>query len=871
MPSHHGDQRHGPHVLVARQIPPDIMGEDAQYTQKEREVVPVSLLRKRDHGPRRTRQGRLVGHSLLGDPEEFEEMERSINGNSDMEERHSVFKAGVDAKSNDAGENEGRWDGDATSAEVLAQFNAAMKEAKRKQAEEKRLWLSRLHIFQRYREVREEHALKNWQHHSVEWNRVEERLAKKAKKSPGELLMARLGEYRERLEEHELIDTALRLLDDEHVDFWKTGLRLGSDLLGLTMPIPRGGPRQIERVRSYERQRWTKDHSATIRKLVAPKEALYEDIISLFDPFFLNDESGYLELQGHNPLLSPHLPHLAESYLDRLKAAAATKTPIADEKDETTSNITPDKASGHTSRPASGSKDAGEDATTVEGPHLDLATPRLFFDVELNTVSMSVLTVYNRGTTAVGFEWVPIKKPNPLNIKAVYDEKQRFFFYYKKGVILPGTAFDFPIIFKSATPGVFTEIWSLTTVPALGPEASSQPTVTMQGIALERDDNEAKREKLEKALLRKQALSAAKAIISTILTNIKPRVVSARSLRRIAANEDEHLFEKRNRSFKLYYTPKIFDKLATLASETLATLHDQSPDQSTPAEWDRSVSTLSELINAIMDIDLRSTSLRRLNQLIAAAAISPRSSATSMLHVIVYDTFVNAADRIAETSEAMRRKMGLPLARAATRFDEADDPRSDSDGLPGDGPAPPPNTVQQEKDTSARKATPPVVPPTGASEQTPAVAVPEKAGKKGAGAAATGKETTKKAATSAADKSADKGKGKGGAKEAAATAAAAAAAASAPVVPAATPVAPPAQAVARKEVETTVTHSPLNLSKLIIRPKKPDSTRGWSKERRAGEEAYRAAFRAEVRQLLTTAIDRMSTLLGDATCDVEAF
>jgi hypothetical protein len=56
--------------------------------------------------------------------------------------------------------------------------------------------------------------------------------------------MARLGEYRQKLESKLLIEEALLLLQDQNIDFWKEGLRIGNDLLGLSFQMPIGGPRQ---------------------------------------------------------------------------------------------------------------------------------------------------------------------------------------------------------------------------------------------------------------------------------------------------------------------------------------------------------------------------------------------------------------------------------------------------------------------------------------------------------------------------------------------------------------------------------------------------------------------------------------------------
>ena len=56
--------------------------------------------------------------------------------------------------------------------------------------------------------------------------------------------MARLGEYRKIVENRQLIEEALLLLEQQNINFWKEGLKIGNDLLGLSFQMPKGGPRQ---------------------------------------------------------------------------------------------------------------------------------------------------------------------------------------------------------------------------------------------------------------------------------------------------------------------------------------------------------------------------------------------------------------------------------------------------------------------------------------------------------------------------------------------------------------------------------------------------------------------------------------------------
>ncbi|KAJ3150782.1 hypothetical protein HDU86_006291 [Geranomyces michiganensis] len=525
------------------------------------------------------------------------------------------------------------------------------------------------------------------------------------------LLMARLGEYRERLEAHELVETALRLLDEEHVDFWKMGLRLGSDLLGLTMPIPRGGPRQIERVRTYEERTRTK--SAVGRRHPPNAKAdMYGDIISLFDPFYSHGDSGYLALEGHNSVTPSRLYSLAHTYVSALDTRTCSPAHFANEEsvEEQEDEANSDDAAAADAKHLSSA-----------GPQLMLAVNRLAFRVVLDQVDTSVLTVYNRGSTACKFEWVKIQRPNPL--------------------------------------GIFTEQWELRTTPLL----ESQPVLTLQGIAVAVDNNAAKRRALEAKLIRAQALTTAKATIESLLSNIKPRAVSARSLRRLANTRDEQTFVKRNKELGL--------------------------------------------IAQISDADTKSAFLRRLNSLINAAGMKPSETIESLLRVIAHDSLSALAEDIVEISDTLRRRFQLPLTRSANRFDQGDAP----EGEVPDGQAAAQQQPQAQAPVSQPLPLPAAQEPANARKATPPVgtAGEEKGGKKAGWVLMDALNII-------------------------------------------------------LDAEPAPVRAPLVLAKVTVKQKKPDSSRGWTRERKLAEEAYRAAFKAETRKAIGGSFTRMCELFEDA-------
>lgn len=79
--------------------------------------------------------------------------------------------------------------------------------------------------------------------------------------------MARLGEYKQVVEGKQLIEEAMLLLEEQNINFWKEGLKIGNDLLGLSFQIPKGGPRQIERLHYDEIGRFLKSLILEIGKV----------------------------------------------------------------------------------------------------------------------------------------------------------------------------------------------------------------------------------------------------------------------------------------------------------------------------------------------------------------------------------------------------------------------------------------------------------------------------------------------------------------------------------------------------------------------------------------------------------------------------
>ncbi|KAJ3405145.1 hypothetical protein HDV05_006731, partial [Chytridiales sp. JEL 0842] len=649
-------------VLVAKRMPPDYMGEELHYTNPRLKPIPISILTQPGKGPQRDRDGKIREHTLLGDIEDFTEMDKLYGTPAAAEEPTTTKHDNPQDHTNETDEER----------QKMEEQRLKEEEAREKYRLERKRWLNRLHIFQRYREVREEHALRNWKRHSLVWQRVERELSKSVDKDPADLLMARLGEYREKLEERDLMEEAMDLLEQRKVNFWSPGLRIGNDLLGLMVTIPQGGPRKYVSDEIINTLEHTNDSCYRLERMVTKEPKHYDpnskfntyhttkrnelkNLIADLDPFSQPGVGGFLEVEG-KPL---HLASLTSEFSQRLAERSkklnsnlGSTTEILVQKDSENGSSLPSREgpgtitvaeginpgtlgrksrAGRSSQSSSGilkeiqgvhssqanlnTKDSGltADATAKKKPEeerlveIRLAATQMTFEVLLNEVSTSILTVYNSGPTAIHFEWKKVIKENPLKVKAVNDGVQRFFFYHKKGVIPPHSAFDFRIIFKSASPGIFTETWTLQTEPATS--ATSEKTVTFQGIAIEADVNKPKRDEITHLLDRREATTLAKGIIDFILSEVKPRGAPSTAERRKLLNKnDEYVFITKNSDLKLYYQPKVFEQFEALASQAFGILGIQG-------KWDGSVQSLNNVINEVEKVEWRSKLLARLNEL----------------------------------------------------------------------------------------------------------------------------------------------------------------------------------------------------------------------------------------------------------------
>ncbi|KAI8913683.1 MYCBP-associated protein family-domain-containing protein [Gorgonomyces haynaldii] len=603
-------------VLVAKQI------ATTDEPEQLRKAIPLSLIHP-PQGPKRV-EGKLVDYTVLGDLEDYQELEELYCPPPEPEPVEEVVEE----------------------PPVIVEEQTDTFERKE--------WLQKLHIFQRFREVREEHALTNWHRHELEWAKIESLIAKKLGKQEDDLLMRRLGEYRQSMEEKDLIEQAMLLLEERHVNFWKSGLVIGNDLLGLHFSMPRGGPREIRRVRMDEAPpRWKKDEYREQKK----KELA--NIISKIDPFY-NAPGGFLCVQGHgqpNELVAPLVERL-----------------------ETQSSFVEVKP---------------KEEPKIEQASLVFSSHRLFFSANVNQVTSSIVTIHNQGTKAIHFEW----QRQELTKITGKQRQGSFYLLHTRGVILPGTSFDFPIVFRSQDHGIFREVWVCETEPKL----NQDKRVELQGMAIEPDTMEDKRKSIEELLLHRQAQTAAQDVIQILFKRLGEGIDQVEYRGPL---EEEKIFTNMNQSLGLVYLPNIHEKLEKLARDTYQEL-------GFSGKWDQSVDTLYDLISQLEDREARSKSIELLNQLVKE--MTPQSK-THLRQRYTYDLIVEMAYKLVGISDNLRKQKQLPLQRSCTVFfpdqelleeqEQTTDAKLDPKKLPLDPKKQPP-PPQQQKDQKKPQQPPP--------------------------------------------------------------------------------------------------------------------------------------------------------------------
>jgi len=661
-------------ILIARHLPTDKNGKDLLLEDPMNKPVPMNAVIKNETGPRRQSNGALIDYSLLGDPDDFEFMEKLYNHDNDNENNNKVL---IEEENNDSSIIQNNDSNVSNQVRSSGNFFSENLEDKKKSR--------RLHIFQKYCELKEKHALENWKRHSIEWSKIEDYIAKKLHRNKSKNLSRQLTEFGLRQETNHIFKETFDFLGDKNLPFWKDGLTIGYELLGFHINIPRGGPREIVQVRRRPLEEG-KDKGNTIPDYMIDKYINSEQ--NIYNP-------EYIEVIGKHTTLEDS--ELAYEYVKHMNKSFNKKdsTNSVDRENKDKNSVQNNKASNES--PDSNLERKGEDNDNKDdyvikgleseesitdsnedsksdiddeigekiniseesGSNVSLVfkTDRLVFFSVLNHVVSSILTIYNNGTTAIHFEWRKVKRDNNITkyTKEIRNGIQKFYFYHTTGIILPGSAYDFPIMFKSDKSGIFTESWEMITLP----ETPCNKVIEFKGYAIQHDTMKFKRQELEKILEHRKAIVISKAIdkyiFDKVCEQIRNKNAKIKKTRIISLKAIEHQhFIRRNKDYHLNFTTVIIEKLKDLSNRVNEYLN-------ITTEWNKSIDRLYNIIYKIEDKNDQSEFLKELNIIISSSVAKVQEPHESVQYSLGYWLFVELADNVTDTSMKIRGKLELPI------------------------------------------------------------------------------------------------------------------------------------------------------------------------------------------------------------------
>nr|XP_033816046.1 MYCBP-associated protein isoform X2 [Geotrypetes seraphini] len=282
------------------------------------------------------------------------------------------------------------------------------------------------------------------------------------------------------------------------------------------------------------------------------------------------------------------------------------------------------------------------------------------FEVLAFERALSVLEITNDGTTAIWYEWRRLPHVSTLDQIPKYHKVQRFYFNISAGVILPGETINFPFLFKSPNPGIFSESWQFCTHPVLLGGASLQ--VSLWGIALCEDKTYELRQALEIELEDKQALTLVKGLVQELLDGIRSPIRPLTPLNTYVTEEE--LFNRKNP--QLHYRHDIVKEIHHLWREYIdkPPLEEereslQAKEEQLGTNWNLSLYSFKEAIMSLPEDETREAVLFQLNKSILEMGFPSEKPHIVLQYLICLQLWRELIDGLVSCSMYLRSVMGM--------------------------------------------------------------------------------------------------------------------------------------------------------------------------------------------------------------------
>jgi hypothetical protein len=241
-----------------------------------------------------------------------------------------------------------------------------------------------------------------------------------------------------------------------------------------------------------------------------------------------------------------------------------------------------------------------------------------------------------------------------LPLRIVNNRKERFLFYHKKGVVLPGQAFDIPIAFTSKKPGIFTEKWRISTEPRIMESDGhlKDLSFTLQAMVIASDTNREARREVETYLSKKMSSSFVGGIVSNIIED-----AMYRSTHRQVKVEERDIFLAKNTQHTSVYHADVVKTMKQLFESAIKLA-------GISKEWDYSIDQLMRHLMLVPDANEQSKMLQSFNAEIQKLnTLQMQPAVSNDRYAIGYDIMIQFLDSVSEGSDNIRIKYKLPLIR----------------------------------------------------------------------------------------------------------------------------------------------------------------------------------------------------------------
>ncbi|KAK3286253.1 hypothetical protein CYMTET_6183 [Cymbomonas tetramitiformis] len=444
---------------------------------------------------------------------------------------------------------------------------------------------------------RHERALLRWEKHNAAWDKMRAKLSTQAGKHAEHLVMERGDEHRKKKELQDLVERGQPIEDRTTVDMWRMSLRnnwsklvpcgnLFSGLFTTCWDTP--NPSNVLSIRRSKPSDLAK--SADLKPARARRT--FED-----SEFFQKRKNQY---RGAIKRMLPHEPEELvleglgvvqeiEEQANQPVTLAEVEEALAESNAQAWTLIKAARAEA-LHREAEAEKErvealAAEEAKKITGPRMTLNESHLSYFTAVGERGSMKCRLNNIGTTALYYTWTKLLDACDLPLGPQRAETH-FYMHNQEGVLLPGDEKEMVFSFTSALPGAFHETWQVTTHPAL-PEPL--PPMTLKGMVASMDNGHQKRVQLTETLAENmRAEKVARAVLDMVA-----------SIQTTTTSEDRGEFPGQLQGDKyasnfvhrnivavptLYYNPKVYARFMEVFDAATALLEPEPEPVPEPEE-----------------------------------------------------------------------------------------------------------------------------------------------------------------------------------------------------------------------------------------------------------------------------------------------